>query len=146
MDEAHDTVLASYGRVKDNPRFFEDFYVGLLAGSPAIALKFRMTNMSQQSRHLRDAIAFLLMHYEGVALGTNVVRRLGRIHDAEHFGISISLYEEWTRCLMRMLMRHDPQFSPDLEAAWRRVLEPGVSLMKDAYRASLGSDETSDPD
>ncbi len=34
---------------------------------------------------------------------------------------------------MRTLRKHDPEFSDDLEASWRRAIEPGVRLIKDAY-------------
>jgi hypothetical protein len=34
---------------------------------------------------------------------------------------------------MKTVKKHDPEYTPELEQAWRDVLEPGIDLIRGAY-------------
>ena len=114
-----DSVFQSYGRVCNKDRFFVDFYDHFMSSSDAIRAQFVDTDMQ------------LVLHARGMP--DTKLRALGKSHDRTGYNIKPEWYGLWLDALMRTLRKHDPEFSDELEASWRRAIEPGVRLIKEAY-------------
>lgn len=126
-----DIVIQSYGRVCNKDRFFIDFYDHFMNSSNTIRAQFVDTDMKQQRHLLRNGIMQLVLHARGMP--DTKLRALGKSHNRTGYNIKPEWYDLWLSALMRTLKDHDPLFSNDLEASWRRAIEPGVRLIKEAY-------------
>lgn len=126
-------VQQSYGRCCVGPKFFDDFYDAFVKTSPKIREKFTKTDFVKQKKLLRQSITFIIMFYTGSSMADNVVRDLGQSHSRKQLDIDPSLYTFWIESLVQTIKKSDPKFTPELEAAWRKVLDRGVNAMKSAY-------------
>ncbi|MDO6683735.1 globin [Oceanobacter sp. 5_MG-2023] len=126
-----DIVFQSYGRSCNNIVFFEDFYDIFIGKSHDIREIFKNTNMEAQRALLRSGILWLVMHSRGMS--DTKIRALGKSHSRTEMNINPMYYSLWQDALMETLARHDPQFSPELEATWRRTLKPSIDMIKSMY-------------
>lgn len=133
MAEAYLEIFhESFARVSEAEHFFEDFYKTFLGSSEVIAEKFKNTDIVTQSRML----ALSLIHMVAYAISGEpnaTLQRLAEIHSKAGQDIEPALYDKWMDALMATVAKHDDQWSEQLEAAWRRVLAPGIAYMKDHY-------------
>lgn len=126
-----DIVFESFGRCCNQDGFFSDFYDRFTGSSTAIRAKFSNTDMKRQRYLLRDGILQLILYARGMP--DNRLRALGRSHGRSGHRITPQWYDLWLETLIETLAEHDPDFDAEIEAAWRRVLRPGLDLMKKAY-------------
>ena len=126
-----DIVFQSYGRCCNNEIFFVDFYDRFMSSSPAIFEVFRDTDMKQQRHLLRNGLMQLVLYSRGMSDAK--LRALGKSHDRHGYNIRPEWYVLWIDALIATLRDHDEQFSPEVEAAWRRAIAPGVELISGAY-------------
>ena len=54
-------------------------------------------------------------------------------HSRAHLNIDPAYYDVWLDVLCDTLRHHDPQFSPEIETAWRERMRPGIDLMTSRY-------------
>jgi hemoglobin-like flavoprotein len=132
LDRFDDTLLEtaekSYVRCCDDPNFFNEFYALFLGKNPAIPPLFKDTDFHRQNQLLKHAIGLLLAYYkhrEGALL-----RRIAGRHGPDDLAIQGDLYPIWVDCLIEAVKRHDPEFGPEIERAWRTVLAPGVDRVR----------------
>ena len=126
-----DIVFQSYGRVCNRDRFYIDFYDHFMSSSEVIRVQFVETDMKQQRHLLRNGIMQLVLHARGMP--DTKLRALGQSHNRTGYDIKPEWYALWFDALMNTLSKHDPHFSSELEASWRRAIEPGIRVIKDAY-------------
>lgn len=126
-----DAVFQSYGRCCRNEQFFVDFYDRFMGSSDVIRKRFLKTDMTQQRHLLRHGIMQLILHARGMS--DRKLRALGESHNRHGYDIPPEWYDLWLDSLMNTVWRHDPQCTPALEAGWRRVLTPGIELIRGAY-------------
>lgn len=126
-------VQQSYGRCCVAGTFFDDFYTAFTASSPAIRAKFAKTDFVKQKKLLRQSITFMIMYYRGSAMANDVVREIGKTHARTQLDIHPNLYSYWLDTLISTIRKTDAQFTPELEQAWRKVLERGITAIKAAY-------------
>ncbi|WP_111493346.1 MULTISPECIES: globin [Marinobacter] len=126
-----DIVFQSYGRCCNDDNFFKHFYDRFMASSDAIRERFVDTDMPAQRHLLRNGIMQLVLYSRGMSDAK--LRALGESHCRHAFNIRPEWYDLWIEALMATLREYDPQFTLDVEAAWRRAIAPGVELIKSAY-------------
>lgn len=126
-----DIVFQSYGRCCNNEIFFVDFYDRFMNSSPAIFERFRETDMKQQRHLLRNGIMQLVLYSRGMSDAK--LKALGKSHDRQGYNIRPEWYALWIEALIATLREHDRHFTPEVEAAWRRAIAPGVELIRGAY-------------
>lgn len=126
-----DLVFQSYGRCCNRDEFFIDFYDAFMGSSPDIKNRFIDTDMAAQRHLLRNGIMQLIMYARGMS--DRKLRSLGESHNRSHYNIKPEWYSLWLDALMKTVRRHDPEYSRELEAAWREVLAPGIDLIRGAY-------------
>ncbi|SEA12289.1 globin [Microbulbifer marinus] len=126
-----DIVFQSYGRCCNNEQFFVDFYDRFMGSSDEIRALFVDTDMKQQRHLLRNGIMQLVLHARGMS--DTKLRALGQSHSRNGYNIRPQWYRLWLDALLNTLRQHDREFSDEVESAWRRAIQPGIELIRDAY-------------
>ena len=125
-------VMESFSRVYGH-RLPERFYEIFLAADPRIRPLFAHTDFARQKELFLHGLVSLLDFAEGKASGQMAIKRLGELHSRRRMNIAPEMFVIWVDCLMKTLAELDPQFSPQLEANWRRTLGPGIDVIKQMY-------------
>lgn len=127
----------SYERVikqrVDGEDFFSCFYHFFLASSEDVREKFTNTDMAKQQRMLKKSFYSLLAFYASGSVDS-VLERIGESHSRDQLNIAPYFYDLWLDCLIKTVTKFDPDFSPEVELAWRLVLSPGITYMKFKYQ------------
>jgi hemoglobin-like flavoprotein len=130
IQEARDSL----GRCIQSPAFLDRFYELFIDSSADIRKKFEKTDFARQKKMLQDSLFVML-----VAAGTRSgfaykeLSKLADRHSRQQLGIDPSWYDLWLRCLLKAVSEHDPEYSPELDGAWRESLRDGIELMKTRY-------------
>ena len=137
MSVEKDQVSQSFGRCCLSAGFFDDFYDGFFQSSPRVRDKFRNTNMAKQKSLLREGITFMIMFYDGSSVAGSKVKRLADSHSQGKLGIEPDLYKFWLDSLMKVVAKHDPKFTPQLDRVWRTVMGKGIAAISGGYARSV---------
>ena len=122
----------SIERCSCKPEFLRRFYTRFVASSDAVAKKFERTDLRKQARLLKTSLYIMIM--AGGESERNVhLERLARRHSRAELDIKPELYDLWLDRLVQAVREFDPMFDPEIEAAWRRLLQPGIEFMKSRY-------------
>ncbi len=122
----------SIERCTCNPDFLRRFYALFLASSDTVARKFEHTDMRQQARMLRTSL-YIMMLASGGTERTAHLERIARLHSRAELDIKPELYDVWLDRLVQAVSEFDPMFDPEIETAWRHLLQPGIEFMKSRY-------------
>jgi hemoglobin-like flavoprotein len=133
--ENQDTRLVrqSFGRCTLNDDFLVTFYDLLTQSSGEIKAMFAHTDMPRQRQLLKGALIHLISYAGGNEFSRDRINELGESHSRTHLNVRPDLYEIWVDSLVNAVRRHDPNATPELEAAWRRIVAPGIALMQSRY-------------
>jgi hemoglobin-like flavoprotein len=131
-----DAFRASLKRCLETPYFMKEFYDRFIESSAEVREKFRNTDFVRQTRVVADSLYLMAVAAEAgpQSLAWRELRRIARRHD--ELGVGGTMYDVWLECLVQAARSHDPQFSPELESAWRATLIPGIEHMRDQQRPS----------
>lgn len=132
-DDDYNAVIASYHRCEDSGNFFESFYRLFFAKSPEIPPKFAETDMQRQKQVVMASLLWVLRLYKGDQAAQAEVEKLAKSHCRSGHDVRPELYELWLEALCQSVAQHDPQHTLELEDRWRRVMRPGIELMRSEY-------------
>ncbi|MDH3598289.1 MAG: globin [Candidatus Tectomicrobia bacterium] len=125
----------SYWRVQTSVHhdqdFFDCFYVRFLDASPEVRAKFKQTSLTQQKKMMKAFTHLDRLSAEKTA--DAYVQCLAQIHSREGRDIPPHLYVLWLDCLMATVRDYDPEWTYDVELAWRMALAPGITYMQFQY-------------
>lgn len=126
--DLHAAVFSSsLDRCLDNDRFLDAFYDRFLASSDEVRAKFADTSFDRQRAMLRGAFFMMRDAARDGGADDPYLRYVAERHRA--LDIRPDMYDLWLDCLVETVAEHDPRFSPDVEAAWRSVMEKGIAAM-----------------
>ena len=127
-----ETFLASLKRCLAAPAFLESFYERFVGSSEEVREKFRGTDMKRQVRVLEDSLYVVANAVQGEenSLARGALPALAARHGRQGLDIHPGLYDLWIECLVETARAYDPQFPPDVEAAWRETLAFGADYMR----------------
>jgi hemoglobin-like flavoprotein len=128
-------VMQSFGRCTLNDDFLITFYDVLTQSSAEIKAMFAHTDMPRQRRLLKDALIHLISYAGGNEFSEKRVEELGESHSRTQLNVRPALYEIWVDSLVKAVRRHDDSFTAELDAAWRRIVAPGIAAMQARYAA-----------
>jgi len=130
-----DTFMASLKRCLAAPSFLLDFYGLFMASSDDVRRRFRDTDFDQQTRMVADSLWVManVAQAERRSPAWGDLPRLAKRHGRQDLDVPPGLYDLWLDCLLQAARRHDPQFSPEIEAAWRETLAVGIEYMRSKY-------------
>jgi hemoglobin-like flavoprotein len=133
MTDPERTFDASYWRttheVLDGVEFADAFYERFLSASDAVRAKFAKTDFERQKKVLMTSLAFM-SSFSASGVPNVVVEKIAESHSRGGLDIAPPLYDLWLECLVDTVREFDREFSPDVEAAWRGTLRPGIEYMK----------------
>jgi hemoglobin-like flavoprotein len=134
VDQAQ-TFLASLKRCLAKPDFLLDFYGIFMASSVEVREKFAKTDFKRQTRVLADSLWVMAVAAQAPKKSPawGDLPRLATMHNRENLDIRPELYDGWLDCLLQAARNHDPQFSPQVEEAWRSTLAVGIEYLRSKY-------------
>ncbi len=133
IDEAYEAVVASYHRCEDSGGFFDTFYDVFFAKSPEIAPKFADTDMTKQKQVVMASVLMMLRLRTGDPVARCTVEEFGETHSRRRHNIAPNLYPLWLDALCETVATHDPQFTDELGAEWRELMQQGIELIASRY-------------
>jgi hemoglobin-like flavoprotein len=130
-----DSFLASLRRCRASAGFLDAFYERFISSSEEIREKFKNTDMARQVRMLEDSlfvVAVAVQGEEGSPARSDLPRIAAR-HSRKDLDIRPGLYDVFLECLIGTVRTHDPQFTAEVEAAWRETMRFGIDYMRERY-------------
>jgi hemoglobin-like flavoprotein len=126
---------ASVTRCVADAGFLQDFYDRFVGSSDEVREKFQKTDFATQKRALGDSLFSLAVALQGneSSITWRELKRVARRHGRTDQDIRPELYDLWLECLMASAAAHDPDYSPQVESAWRSALGEGVAFMRSHY-------------
>jgi hemoglobin-like flavoprotein len=112
--------------------FMRRFYALFLASSDTVAKKFEHTDLKRQARMLNTSLHVMMLASGGSERSVHM-ERLAELHSRAKLDITPELYDLWLDRLLQAVREFDPLFDPEIETAWRRMLQPGIEFMKSRY-------------
>jgi hemoglobin-like flavoprotein len=130
-----ESFRASLKRCLNAPDFLLDFYGLFMASSDEVREKFKGTDFKRQTRVLADSLWAMSVAAQGQegspAWGS--LPDLARRHSRTELDIRPGLYDNWLECLIEAARKHDPEFSLEIETAWRETLSVGIEYLRSRY-------------
>jgi hemoglobin-like flavoprotein len=133
MDDNLRPVIDSYLRCQASGKFFDTFYRVFFAKSPEIAARFVHTDMARQKRMVEASLLLVLRLNTDGDLARQGVDEMAESHAAPRLDVKPEFYAMWMDALCESVREHDPQYTPDLEQAWREATRPAIDLMISRY-------------
>jgi hypothetical protein len=132
---ATDLFLQSLTRCLAVPAFLEGFYDRFVGSSEEVREKFRGVDLKRQVRMLQDSLYVVAVAVQGEegSPARGALPFLAARHSRHDLDIRPGLYDLWIDCIVETARAHDPQFSPEIEAAWRETLTTGANYMRERY-------------
>lgn len=124
---------ASYERCCTRAEFIPSFYRTFFTNCPAAEPKFATTDFERQNRLLRHAIGLLLIFPLQPDDEPSLLTRIAERHSSRDLDIDPSLYPSFIDSLIHTVREHDPQFTTEIERAWRATVAKGVAYMQSRY-------------
>lgn len=134
-ERARDTFLASLGRCRAASGFLEAFYERFMASSEQVRAKFAGTDMKRQVRMLEDSLFVVAVAVQGEdgSPARGDLPRIAARHSRKDLDIRPELYDRFLECLIETVRAKDPQFSAEVESAWRETMAFGIEYMRARY-------------
>lgn len=121
-------VQKSYARCSKSKDFFDDFYDDFLSGTDEIKSLFAKTSRAKKKVFIHNGLSTMLLYSMGSASSKSRLTKLAVKHGPDEMNIRPELYPYWTESLMRTISKHDPEFSPELDRAWRGAVQQGMKF------------------
>ena len=120
----------SLERCTASAEFTDRFYERFLASSPKVRQRFANTDFARQKRALRSSLNLMLLVAADEEKGpARYLNDIAERHSKRDLDIGAELYDLWLDALLETVKECDPQFSPEVEHAWERVMMVGISYL-----------------
>jgi hemoglobin-like flavoprotein len=126
---------ASYQRCCKNPGFFVAFYRNFFTVCPEAAPRFANTDFERQNKLLRHAFGLLLIFPKQPDAEPTLLTRVAERHGRRDLNVPPSFYPPFVDSLIATVKQYDPACTPEVEDAWRRTVEKGVTYMVSKYES-----------
>ena len=123
-----DSMTRVLGNGAYNPAFIRSFYDIFLETTPAVAKKFEHTDMSAQRTMLHDSL-LMMVEFNRTREPSPALQQLANSHSRRVHDINPEFYELWLDSLVAAVSRYDPEFTDQVDLAWRIALAPGIAYM-----------------
>jgi hemoglobin-like flavoprotein len=134
-DDPVDVFRRSLHRCLADPAFLESFYDAFVGSSEEVREKFKNTDMARQKRMLEDSLYVMaLALQQGLdSPARGDLPRIAERHGQRDLDVRPELYDLWASSLIETAGRYDPEFTPEIERAWRDTLAAGIEYMRSRY-------------
>ena len=133
--EQIEVFLASLKRCLAQPEFLLTFYAVFMDSSEEVRQKLAHTDFKRQTRVLAESFWVIAVAAQGprTSPAWGDLPRIAARHSRSDLDIRPGLYDTWLDCLVEAVRKHDPEFSPEIEDAWRKTLAAGIEYMRSKY-------------
>ena len=133
--EQVEVFLTSLKRCLAQPEFMLNFYAIFMDSSEEVRQKFAHTDFKQQTRVLAESFWVIAVAAQGprTSPAWGDLPRIAARHGRRDLDIRPGLYDTWLDCLVEAVRKHDAEFSPEIEDAWRKTLAPAIEYMRSKY-------------
>jgi len=130
-----EVFLASLKRCLAQPEFLLNFYGLFMDSSDEVRQKFAHTDIKRQTRVLAESFWVMSVAVQGprTSPAWADLPRLAARHGRNDLDIRPALYDTWLNCLVEAVRKHDTEFSPEIEDAWRDTLAVAIEYMRSKY-------------
>jgi len=129
MIDLNEIFNDSYERVtKDVEHFYSLFYRNFFNSSSEIKSKFEHVDMEKQNVILQKSI-LILISFSSTKKVNELLINLANAHKTR-LKIAPYMYDLFIDALIITIRKTDPEFSHDVELAWRVTISPGIEFMK----------------
>lgn len=127
--------VASLKRCLAAPGFLPDFYRRFMGSSEEVRRKFEGTDFERQNRVMAESLWVMATAAQGPAgsPARTGLPELAEKHSRRALDVRPEMYDAWLACLVEAASLHDPEFSAETDAAWRRTLGVGIEVMRSRY-------------
>ena len=131
MDDATlRTFEASLERCSVNPLFLNRFYEFFIESSPKVQEKFAHTDFTKQKATLHASFSLMLRAARQEGEGPpDFLDGLAVRHGASQLAVGAEFYDLWLDSLLAAVQACDPEWSPEVTAAWERVMGIGIHYL-----------------
>lgn len=133
MYEADSICRESLRRCNANPKFLDIFYDKFISSSEKVAEKFVKVDLEKQKQVLKRSLRMLIMSGRGDDTAVMFLRQIAERHSRRDLNIEPELYTPWLESLIATVRQVDGECSPEVEQAWREVLQHGIDYMIAEY-------------
>ena len=127
MTDHANELIESFHRCNRDGDFLDTFYECFLSKSPAIAEMFAQTDFKLQKLMLRQSLLEMIGFDRGLSGTREEIKRLGHRH--KELGVTPEMYAMWLDALCDAIREHDPEYTVELEQAWRKAMRTPISEM-----------------
>ena len=130
-----DVFLASLKRCLVQPEFLLHFYalfMDVSRGNPPEVRAHRLQAADPRPRRSFWVLSVAAQSPKSSPAWGDLPRLAAR-HSRNDLDIPPGLYDTWLDCLVEAVRRHDREFSPEIEDAWRKTLAVGIEYMRSKY-------------
>lgn len=135
----NESYQRTMGGESDRDEFLDAFYDAFMSKSIEIAAKFAHTDMRRQRQMLYRSLHHMV-DFSVECQASEDLRKTAERHSASQLDVSPGLYDIWLDSLIETVQLFDPEFTDEIELAWRVVLAPGIVYMKFKYDKPAGED------
>lgn len=114
--------LESYHRCQAARGFIPAFYERFLNASEEVAYLFRNTDFKRQYEMLDRSLRLSAAATVGDPHGLQEINARAESHNRHNLDIRPDLYDLWLDSIVATASRFDPEWNPEIEHAWRRIL------------------------
>jgi hypothetical protein len=116
-------VTASLQRCLKAPGFLDHFLDLLALRAPHLRECIVAQTGASQPVMARRCITTMLLAVGGAVPLEDARRKFAECRATGGFGMTAELFPVWAATLTDAVRRYDPEFGPEVEAAWHRVLD-----------------------
>lgn len=129
-----DSIKKSYGRCLvshgGKKKFFDHFYEIFLASDPEIEKMFSQVDFAKQQVAIKRGISMMIMYAENNdSMAESVLKGIRKSHSTDKLYVTARHYKIWEDCLIASLKDFDTEFSDEVEANWRSLVQETVSYL-----------------
>ncbi len=134
LSDDFNDVQRSYGRCLAAGSFIDRFYDILMASNEDVRRSFARTDFGRQRRALRRGITTAILYAAGDDLVSRTVQTMAEVHSRKgRAPVEPALYGYWMESMIQAVREYDSAFDQQLEARWRRALQPVIDTFIDRY-------------
>lgn len=130
---ARPDIQSSFKRCEATGDFVDAFYSIFLGTSDEVSSMFSETDFAKQHKLLRATVFMMVTRDISEPKAAEAIERIGHSHSISQLDIRPELYELWLDSLCATVKQLDPDWSDELELAWREEMRPGISLITSFY-------------